>query len=296
MNSSMPIAEENKGADVVPMWMTRRELCEHFGVSVRTLRKLTKLGAVERRFVDKKALYRPLVTKTELAAHPDLDLRSEGRDDPDRSPPTLVAITTHPVPDDAIPGTPLLTDDHRPRRAADRDAARLLSVAKAALKQRDRLADEKADVVAERDALREKLMRVETAVERAHEQRVQADERAQRAADQRDRATTQRDALLDRLDRVLDQRDKATEQRDELLSRLDDVIDQRDKAIEQFQRAHDMLRDWKVWREEAQATLDRYEERTERAAMLTAAALSTPWWSFARRKEIEQKLRDLAAE
>ena len=296
MNSSMPIAEEKKGADVVPMWMTRRELCEHFGVSVRTLRKLTKHGAVERRFVDKKALYRPLVGKSELAAHPDLDLGSDDLDNPDRRAPTLVAIQIDRELDDAVPGTPLLTDDQRPRRAADRDAARLLSVAKAALRQRDRLMDEKSEVEGERDALREKLMRVEAAVERALEQRTRADDKALRAAEQRDRAITQRDALLDRLDRLLDQRDKATEQRDELLARLDDVIDQRDKAIEQFQRAHDMLRDWKVWREEAQNTLDRYEDRTERAARLTAAALSTPWWSFTRKKEIEQQLRDLAAE
>lgn len=296
MDSTVAFAGEEKVAEVVPMWMTRRELCEHFGVSVRTLRKLTKSGAVERRFVDRKALYRPLVGKSELIAHPDLDLGSAEMDDPDRRAPTLVPITAERNLDDAAPGRPILTADQRPRRAADRDASRLLSVAKSALKQRDRLVQEKAEVEAERDTLKEKLIRVEAAVERAKDQRSVAEAQAARAVEQRDRALTQRDALLDRLDRVLDQRDQATEQRDQLLARLEDVIDQRDKAIEQFQRAHEMLREWKVWREEAQATLDRYEERTERSARLTAAALSTPWWAFSRRKEIELQLRELAAE
>lgn len=296
MTSTMPVAQGKKGADVVPMWMTRRELCEHFGVSVRTLRKLTNLGAVERRFVDRKALYRPLVGKSELTAHPDLDLGTDDLDDPDRRAPALVTITAERDLDDAVPGRPILTDDERPRRAADRDAARLLSVAKAALKQRDRLSAQNAEIIAERDALREQLVRVEAAVTRARDQRLHAEAQSERNAEQRDRAVTQRDALLDRLDRVLDQRDKATGQRDALLARLEDVIEQRDKAIEQVQRAHEMLGEWKAWREEAQTTLDRSEERTERAARLTVAALSTPWWAFARRKEIEQQLRDLAGE
>ena len=309
-------------AQVVPLWMSRREVCTHLGVSVRTLRRLCKRDDIERRLVDRKVVYRLVTTLAELKKREGVG-EDNPLNDPPRTPPVL---PKGPPPreegdDEKDLAIPIMSG--RPRRASDREAQRLLSLAKAAIAQRDRaqkdsiahkeqLAQSQTELLKAREEgeeadarlqeaqargteLEALLERVETSRNRVLKQNQRLADQLDKVLEQRDRAIEQRDGLLERLDKVLEQRDLAISQRDTVMEQLDVVVEQRDNLADQFQQAYQLLLAWSEWRDHAQMTLDRADDRCERAIRLAAAAANTPWWAFARRKEIEADLQKLAA-
>ena len=266
VNNAVTRVEGNR-TYVAPPWMSRREVCEHLSISPKALRGLTKSGAVERRFTSERAIYRAASARAKAQA-PQREIER-----PDRLPPGFRTARV------VAPEAPSTVSE-------DVEAVRLLRVAKLALRQRDRAVANKLAAEQERDALKEKLVRVDAAVTRGKQQR-------DRLLVQRDRSRQQRDQLAMQFERAINQRDRAMAQRDALLDRVDRALEQRDRSIEQFDAAYDVLQDWQMWHERAQETLDRYEARSERAARLAGYALTTPWWAFARRKAIEKQLHEI---
>ncbi len=274
MNNAVVRVEGNR-AHVAPTWMSRRDVCEHLSITPQALRGLTRSGVVERKFTQDRALFRARQQASE-GQPVDLDTVRRERERLDPRPPVFrsIPLTSRKVESAPLPPAP---------EDVDEDTRRLLRVAKLALRQRDRALMQTRAVEQDRDALQEKLNRVEAAVVRGQDQR-------ERLLRQRDRACIERDRLAGQHERAAEERDVALDHRDALLDRIDLALEQRNYAVAQFQSAVQMLQDWQVWQQEAQETLDRYESRSDRAARLTSEALAAPWWAFSRRKAIEQQI------
>jgi DNA repair exonuclease SbcCD ATPase subunit len=298
---------------VDPSWLERRQICAQLGVSLKALRRLVRDGWVERRVERERTEYR-------LLSNDKLALQHEG---PDTEELALALDADEALSSDGLalakpPEAPSsVAREARPAPTAEQakpaegqpewDVPRLVGLLKLAVEQRDQAQEARKEVLRRQEQI---LDRLDLLIEQRDEALRQRDDsldllrrlkderddlraKLPEAISQRDKALQQRDQVLEQLRQASEDRDKITQQHGLLLEQLDRALAQREYVQKQLQQAHKLLLEWREWRDDAQQTLNRAEERNGEALRVAATALSTPWWAFQKRKALQSELDEL---
>lgn len=295
-----------------PSWLERRQICAQLGVSLKALRRLVRDGWVERKVERERTEYR-------LLSHDGLALEPDG---PDTEELALALDADEALSDDGLtlakaPEAPSsVAQEARPMPAElgkpaegqpEWDVPRLVGLLKLAVEQRDQAQEARKEVLRRQEQI---LDRLDLLIEQRDEALRQRDDsldllrrlkderddlraKLPEAISQRDKALQQRDQVLEQLRQASEDRDKITQQHGLLLEQLDRALAQREYVQKQLQQAHKLLLEWREWRDDAQQTLNRAEERNGEALRVAATALSTPWWAFQKRKALQSELDEL---
>ncbi len=281
-------------------WMTRQDICAKLGVSVRTLRRLRKQEKLERRIDGCQAFYRLVPGSNEETAEPD---------DTEKAWLDVVPIRTGRRAEKTEP-------TNKPKTAPDSpiDAGRLTGLLRLALDQRDQSRQARDESNKRQEETQERLDNLQSKLEEVIEQRNEARRAHKRVQVEREELTAkvsrlmnqrddsmvaraeaehQRDELACELNLAEVERDMLAKRRDELIARLDQTVRQREYAQRQLQQAHQLLTEWQDWRDQAEDTLRRADERTVEALKLAADAINTPWWGVGRRRALHDDLQVL---
>lgn len=306
------IAAPREAAEIAPMgqaqpslgdgWLSRRDFCAQHGLSVRALRRLRKQGQVEHRQEDKFSYYRMVEVQEGESARVETGQGEEG-------------VSTGPETDQAwLDVIPIRTARKSPSAPRQGEAARLESLLRLALEQREEALEANRAAAAHQRELSERLEALQERFDESIKQRDEAIKARKRLQAERDElarklalAIRQRDAAIvaraeashrnDELACELNlahaERDKLVRRREALIGRLDRTVQQREYAQRQLQQAHQLLVEWQGWRDQAEETLRATDERTIAALRLAADALRTPWWGISRRRELQGQLHKL---
>lgn len=221
----------------VPIWMSYEEMCEYLDVPQPRLDALVAIGAVERRFIGRRAHYCPIASRAEI------------RDTLQRAGLAEQSSGAIPI---KITTSSQTTSERAPHQEVDDIDDELLSYDVLNL---DDLSE--ADVASIDDALRahfyeqDELTGVMTLIrdalgqrDKALRQRDRASHAQREALIMHERALNelrlvadQRDATLEANRELLDEHNRVADQRDEALTRIKQVRTQRDKAIKHLARA-----------------------------------------------------------
>lgn len=221
----------------VPIWMSYEEMCEYLDVPQPRLDSLVAIGAVERRFIGRRAHYCPIAPRAEIRD----TLQRAGLAE-HSSGAIPIKITTgsqatsarmpHPEMDainDELLGYDVLNLDD----LSEADVASIDDALRAHFYEQDELTGVMTLI---RDALgqRDKAQRQR---ERASHAQREALIMHERALNDLRLVADQRDATLEANRELLDEHHRVADQRDEALTRTKQIRVQRDKAIKHLARA-----------------------------------------------------------
>jgi hypothetical protein len=196
-DSTAPLADQTRNTHAAerpdPSWLTRQEICAAHGLSLRALRRWRKDGLVERHCQDRQTFYR--LTQTPAPPAPTAE--------PDTEQGWMDVI-------------PIRTGRRQPEAPRHGEPARLASLLKIALEQRDAALEAQRLAATAQEALTGRLDGLQLRFDEALRQR---DEIMQ----QRKRLQSERDELARKLTLAIRQRDAAIVARAEAVHRSDEL-------------------------------------------------------------------------